>query len=133
MYKTIEEAFNRKNWKGEFHTLGKQWTRFKVAWQAEGYTPVAEPRYEAYDGKPGYVFIGVRTNADEAISKRENRSKKQKEKHQAEQARRGMEMRYDWNHLSNEEVQNLISDGITESMFNSMSLDEQEQWLECHG
>ena len=68
MHIAIEKAFNRLNWNGN---KGKQWTSFKNAWIAEGYTPVAEPHYLENGAGLGYHFIGVRTNADEEISKRE--------------------------------------------------------------
>lgn len=135
MSKAIEEAFNKKNWEGK--SKGKQWTNFKKAWVAEGYTPVIGTHY-INDGKNiAYHWIGVRTNEDEEISKRErrrdNRKRREAEQHQAEQAYRGMEMKHTWSFLSNESQMNLMDAGITEDAFNSMSVGEQEQYLNCHG
>ena len=128
----IRRDFNKKNWKGKFSALGNQWTRFKNAWIAEGYTPVAEPRYNAYGNSSGYVFVGVRTNVDEDISKRENRKRKNKERVQRTQAVRGVQERIPWDRLD-PEVQIRLLDDITKESYESMSVDEQEQWVDCRG
>ena len=133
MHIAIEKAFNRLNWNGN---KGKQWTSFKNAWIAEGYTPVAEPHYLENGTGLGYHFIGVRTNADEEISKKErarsNKARKEAERHQAEQAVKGVSMRLEFDRLPAETQMNILND-ISEDTYNSMSLGEQEQWTECRG
>lgn len=133
MHIAIEKAFNRLNWNGN---KGKQWTSFKSAWIAEGYTPVAEPHYLENGAGLGYHFIGVRTNADEEISKRErarsNKARREAERHQAEQAVKGVSMRLEFDRLPAETQMNILND-ISKETYNNMSSGEQEQWTECRG
>jgi hypothetical protein len=133
MHIAIEKAFNKLNWDGN---KGKQWTSFKNAWIAEGYTPVAEPHYLENGTGLGYHFVGVRTNADEEISKREraksNKARREAEKLQAEQAAKGVRIRLEFDRLPAETQMNILND-ISEDTYNSMSLGEQEQWIECRG
>jgi len=133
MHIAIEKAFNKLNWDGN---KGKQWTSFKNAWIAEGYTPVAEPHYLENGAGLGYHFIGVRTNADEEISKRErarsNKARREAERHQAEQAVKGVSMRLEFDRLPAETQMNILND-ISKETYNNMSSGEQEQWTECRG
>ncbi len=134
MHIAIEKAFNKLNWDGN---KGKQWTSFKNAWIAEGYTPVAEPHYLENGAGLGYHFVGVRTNADEEISKRErarnNRARREAERHQAEQSTRGVSTRLEWDRLPAETQMRLMDEGIHRDNYENMSIGEQGQYKECRG
>jgi hypothetical protein len=129
MNKSIERAFNQKNWTGDFPAINARWRKFKDAWQAEGYTPVAQSVYSK-DGKGKLVFVGVRTNADEALSKKEN-EKKNREQQAAQQAREGGLLKLAWHNLDPEQQMNLMNDGMTEEKYNEMALEEKDQWIKC--
>jgi hypothetical protein len=130
MYKAIEKSFNMKKWEGDFPVLGAQWRKFKSTWQAEGYTPVAQPVYGKL-GKAKYIFIGVRTNADEAISAKEKKNLKSREQYVAQQAREGRLEILKWDRLTPEQQMNLMNDGMSHSQYESLSLEEKEQWVKC--
>jgi hypothetical protein len=130
MNKAIEKAFNQKNWVGDFPAINARWRKFKGAWQAEGYTPVAQSVYSK-DGKGKLVFIGVRTNADEAISAKENKNLKAREQYAAQQAREGRLEMFKWDRLTPEQQMNLMDDGMSQKQYESLSLEEKEQWVKC--
>jgi hypothetical protein len=130
MHKAIEKAFNAKDWNGDFNVINRKWKQFKSAWQAEGYTPVMQNVYNK-DGKGKVVFLGVRTNADEAISLRESRQPKAREQYAAQQAREGGIERLQWSRLTPEQQMNLMNDGMTEKAYNKMALEEKDQWVKC--
>ena len=132
MHIAIEKAFNRLNWEGK---KGKQLSTFIKSWVAEGYKPVIETYYRDDNGGLGYSFIGVRTNADEEISKKEraksNRARREAEKHQKEQAVKGVELRTSWRYLPLETQMDLMNSGIDEYQYDNASMSERDYWLDC--
>jgi hypothetical protein len=130
MHKAIEKAFNTKNWDGDFNVINRKWKQFKSAWQAEGYTPVMRNVYNK-DGKGKVVFLGVRTNADEALSLKDSRQPKVREQYAAQQAREGRIEALAWDRLTPEQQMNLMNDGMTENAYSEMALEEKDQWVKC--
>lgn len=129
MHKAVEKAFNMKKWEGDFSTVNSRWKKFKAAWKAEGYTPVMQNVYSK-DGKGKVIFLGVRTNADEALSLKENEIKN-REQYAAQQAREGALEKLKWERLTPEQQMNLMNDGMTEDAYNKMALEEKDQWVKC--
>jgi hypothetical protein len=130
MHKAIEKAFNTKNWDGDFNVINRKWKQFKSAWQAEGYTPVMRNVYNK-DGKGKVVFLGVRTNADEALLLKDSRQPEVREQYAAQQAREGRIEALAWDRLTPEQQMNLMNDGMTENAYNEMALEEKDQWVKC--
>ena len=130
MHKAIEKAFNTKNWNGDFNTINRKWKQFKSAWQAEGYTPVMRNVYNK-DGKGKVVFLGVRTNADEALLLKDSRQPEVREQYAAQQAREGRIEALAWDRLTPEQQMNLMNDGMTKETYTKMALEEKDQWVKC--
>jgi hypothetical protein len=129
MHKAIEKAFNAKDWNGDFNAVNRKWKQFKSAWQAEGYTPVMQNVYsESRNGR--VIFLGVRTNADETLSLKESRQPKVREQYAAQQARSGRLEAFAWNKLD-PEIQVSLQNDINREQYESMSLEEKEQWVKC--
>ena len=129
MHKAIEKAFKQKDWTGNFPTINQKWRKFKDTWQAEGYTPVMQNVYSE-SGKGRVIFLGVRTNADEALSLKESRQPKVREQYAAQQARSGRLEAFAWNKLD-PEIQVSLQNDINREQYESMSLEEKEQWVKC--
>jgi hypothetical protein len=129
MHKAIEKAFKQKDWTGNFPTINQKWRKFKDTWQAEGYTPVMQNVYSE-SGNGRVIFLGVRTNADEALSLKESRQPKVREQYAAQQARSGRLEAFAWNKLD-PEIQVSLQNDINREQYESMSLEEKEQWVKC--
>jgi hypothetical protein len=57
--------------------------------------------------------------------------KKAAEEHAAKQAREGRLEVFKWDRLTPEQQMNLINDGMRKELYESLSLEEKEQWVKC--
>jgi hypothetical protein len=132
-YKIIKKEFDamhlesNKPW-----TLGDRWTAFKKRWIAKGYTPVAKYSRDVYGkGRNGYRWFGVQTNMEAVKSYTRDRSAKTKEYVAVKQSREGMMEMLKWERLTPEQQTNMMDDGMTQKKYESLSLEEKEQWVKC--
>lgn len=118
--------------------IGK-WNRYVNYWQAQGYRPIGHwnEKTHSYDIKEVMLnsdYIKWKEAEEEKrTSDYAQALKEYKEKQQALQARVARREMTQWGRLSSEQQMSLMNEGMTENIWNNLSVTEREQWLECHG
>jgi len=116
-----------------------RWDRYVNYWVGRGYRPVGHWNSETHN----YDINGVMLNNDyikwkEAEERKEAEEyaealKNYKERQQALQAKAARREATQWSKLTPAQQNYLMNDGMSESIWENLSLTEREQWIDCRG
>lgn len=133
----IQSFKNNRGLIGDKYSTGRKWTEFKNYWKGKGVAVKGGWRHIS-TGIAGYALNDVKliVNGKEVSIGESNEQDTQDrvrraEEHGVKQARNGRRELISWERLSPEQQMNLMDSGMSEDSYTSMSLEEQEQWLQC--
>jgi hypothetical protein len=135
--KAVVNSFrNNKSLLGSAVETGNNWTSFKNDWLNRGVAIKGMWRNNA-TGVQGYVLndIALIDNGievpldyyDDYLDVIKERS----EELAVRQAREGRKEMFIWDRLTPEQQENLMDAGLSKEKYQNMSLEEQEQWVQC--
>lgn len=133
----IQSFYNWPGLLGEPGAAGDSWRSFKNYWKQKHIIVEGEWRHKAI-GKKGYALndIWVDTGdtilAIEEIAELDADRRKKKEEYAARQALKGIQEAQKWQRLTRAQIEALDEADISKEMWDNMSVNEQEQWLNCH-
>jgi hypothetical protein len=133
----IQSFYNWPGLLGEPGATGDSWRSFKNYWKQKHVIVEGEWRHKAI-GKKGYALndIWVDTGdtilAIEEIAELDADRRKKKEEYAARQALKGIQEAQKWQRLTRAQIEALDEADISKEMWDNMSVNEQEQWLNCH-
>ena len=119
-------------------TLNK-WSKFSDYWATRNLIPYGH--LVEKDGVYDAILYGTMRTADHNkyqrevrdIKAAEERKKRDAERHQAEQAAKGVGMRLEWDRLPAETQMRLMDEGINKKRYEQLSRGEKEQYKDCRG
>ena len=133
----IQSFKNNRGLIGDKYSTGRKWTEFKNYWKGKGVAVKGGWRHIS-TGIAGYALNDVKliVNGKEVpigeSSEQDTQDRvRRAEEHGVKQARNGRRELISWERLSPEQQMNLMDSGMSEDSYTSMSLEEQEQWLQC--
>lgn len=133
----IQSFYNWPGLLGEPGVTGDSWRSFKNYWKQKHVIVEGEWRHKAI-GKKGYALNDIWVDTGDAILAIEEIAgldadrKKKKEEYAARQALKGLQEAQKWQRLTRAQIEALDEADISKEMWDNMSVNEQEQWLNCH-
>ena len=133
----IQSFYNWPGLLGEPGVTGDSWRSFKNYWKQKHVIVEGEWRHKAI-GKKGYALDDIWVDTGNAILAIEEIAgldadrRKKKEEYAARQALKGLQEAQKWQRLTRVQIEALDEADISKEMWDNMSVNEQEQWLNCH-
>ena len=134
----VSDFYSRKGLLGIHKATGRKWSDFKEYWAQRGIEVKGEWR-KYLTGVEGWVINDIWVNVGgnsyfgiEEFAKMEAERKKRAEEYAARQARKGVQEAQQWNRLTRSEKLALDESEMSKTIWDSLSTEEQRQWLDCH-